>query len=141
MPHIAIYFQFAFTRSTICLQQMRPRSNREMDFSATANHFEKLGGPSELIYRFEAAAAHRFQAAAAYCEQETFWRCRPTYMVATAIESKRWMDGQLMYLLNHWFMVTPEKEAPVTGTTLRTTGPVLTDSRQWTPSVRICVTG
>ena len=133
MPHIATYFQFAFTRSTICLQQMRPTSNREMDFSATANHFEKLGGPSELTYRFQAAAA--------YCEQETFWRCRPTDMVATAIESKRWMDGQLMYLLNHWFMSTPEKAAPVSGTTLRTTGPVLTDSRQWTPSILICVTG
>ena len=29
-----------------------------------------------------------------------------------------------------WFMVVPEKAAPVIGTTLRTTGPVLADSRQ-----------
>ena len=38
-----------------------------------------------------------------------------------------------------WFMVTPEKKAPVTGATLRT-GPVPADFRKCTPSVRKCVT-
>ena len=40
----------------------------------------------------------------------------------------------------NWSLVKPEKAAPVTGTTLRTTDPVPTDSRQGTPSVRNRVT-
>ena len=32
--------------------------------------------------------------------------------------------------IKNWPMVMPEKAAPVTGTTLRTTGPVPADSRQ-----------
>ena len=39
-----------------------------------------------------------------------------------------------------WSLVKPEKATLVTGTTLRTTGPVPTDSRQGTPSVRNRVT-
>ena len=39
-----------------------------------------------------------------------------------------------------WSMMTCKMAAPVTGTTLRTTGPVPADSRQWTSSVHNCVT-
>ena len=39
-----------------------------------------------------------------------------------------------------WYMEIPEKATPVTGTILRTTGPVPADSRQGTPSVRDCAT-
>ena len=40
----------------------------------------------------------------------------------------------------NWSIVTCKMAAPVTRTTLKTTGPVPADSRQWTPSVRNCVT-
>ena len=40
----------------------------------------------------------------------------------------------------NWSMMTCKMAAPVTGTTLRTTGPMPADSRQWTLSVRNCVT-
>ena len=39
-----------------------------------------------------------------------------------------------------WSIVMPEKEAPVTGTALRATGPALADSWQGVPSVHYCVT-
>ena len=54
-------------------------------------------------------------------------------MKTTAIINKR--EAHI-----NWSMVTCKMAAPVTRTTLRTTGPVPVDSRQQTPSVRHCVT-
>ena len=46
-------------------------------------------------------------------------------------------DGKERRIKN-WSMVKPEKAAPViTGTALRTTGPVPVDSRQWAPSIAV----
>ena len=43
------------------------------------------------------------------------------------------------YSAKSWSMVIPVKATPVTGTILRTAGPVPADSGQGTPSVRKCV--
>ena len=103
IPHRTIHFQFASTRSTMCLQPMRLRDQIAKWISAPQQTISRNWEVHLNDYfDFRAAAVHRHnEHMPAYCEQDTFWGCKRRDMVATARESKRWMDGQLMYLLSH----------------------------------------
>ena len=97
-------------RQTFVLASVRP------------NHVKNLGQKSKN------SAVHPEITIIVRCAKLHRWS---TQLVVDVEKQRRTLIGPL---------AKPKKAAPVTGTTLRPTGPVSADSRQWTPSVRNWVT-